>query len=79
MQRVSTKSQPAKSLPIMPSDHYAQIRLFVTLALANHSSITPRAVHLPALAWEAQLLQPSKPLPMSPIAAYNPHREIASG
>jgi hypothetical protein len=46
MQRVSTKFQPAKSLPIMPSDHYGQICLFVTLAAGNHTLTTPRAVHL---------------------------------
>lgn len=45
MHRVSTKYQPAKSLPIIPSDHYAQIRLFVTLTLDNYILTTPRAVH----------------------------------
>ncbi len=45
MQRVSTKYQPAKSLPIMTADQYAQIRLFVTFTLDNYILTTPQAVH----------------------------------
>jgi hypothetical protein len=72
MQRLSTKYQPAKSLPIIPSDNYAQIRLFITLAADNYTLTTPRAVHPASRALE-------NPAPAGPKAlAHEPYSHLQS-
>jgi hypothetical protein len=72
MQRVSTKFQSAMSLPIIPSDHYAQTRLCVTLTADNHSSTTPQSVYLPSHG-------PENPDTLCPkTLAQEPYRDLQS-